>query len=136
MNSLRPQFSNKEIAEEYAYKIWNEKDLNAIDQLLDNEIIIHSVLGDFHGLEAMKEVVKKWLNGFPDLYVTNEIVISENDIVSIQWRAKGTHLGEFKGRQPSGKAVTYVGSTVYRIINSKIVEYWSYIDMQHLLSQI
>ena len=48
-------------------------------------------LGIITGTKAMKEVVQTWLKGFPDLIVENDIVISENDLVSIQWRAKGTH---------------------------------------------
>lgn len=38
--------------------------------------------------------------------------------------------------ESSGKLVSYSGVTVYRIKNSQIVEYWAYLDMQHLLSQI
>ncbi len=128
--------SLKEIAEGYANKIWNEKDINAIDKLVHQDVVIHSLLGDFYGTKAMKEVVQAWLKGFPDLIVENDLVISENDIVSIQWRAQGTHQGEFKGRQQTGKPVSYSGVTVYRIKNGKIIEYWAYLDMQHLLNQI
>lgn len=126
----------KAIVEKYANKVWNDKDTTTVDKLVHPDVVIHSLLGDFYGTKAMKQVVEAWLKGFPDLIVENDLVISENDIVSIQWRAKGTHQGEFKGRQPTGKSVSYSGVTVYRIINSQIVEYWAYLDMQHLLSQI
>jgi predicted ester cyclase len=98
--------------------------------------VIHSVLGDFYGVSAMKEVVQAWLKGFPDLSVANDLVIFENDLVSIQWRAKGSHKGTFKGLVATNKPITYSGITVYRIKDSKIIEYWAYLDMQHLLSQI
>jgi predicted ester cyclase len=84
----------------------------------------------------MKEVVQAWLKGFPDLRVDNDIIIGENDLVSIQWRANGIHKGEFKGIKHTGKPVAYSGVTVYRIKDGKIIEYWAYLDMQHLLSQI
>lgn len=126
----------KQIAEGYADKVWNEKEIQAIDQFVHPDVIIHSLLGDFHGTKALKEVVQAWLKGFPDLSVENEIVISEKGIVSIQWRAYGTHQGEFKGRMPTGKPVSYSGVTVYRIQNGKIIEYWAYLDMQHLLNQL
>jgi len=128
--------SIKEVAKEYANKIWNDKDISAIDKLLNQDVLIHSILGDFHGSNAMKEVVQAWLKGFPDLRVDNDIIIGENDLVSIQWRAKGTHQGEFKGRKPTGNPVSYSGVTVYRIKDNKIVEYWAYLDMLHLLNQI
>jgi steroid delta-isomerase-like uncharacterized protein len=126
----------KEIALEYANKVWNEKHIGTVDKLMDQNVVIHSLLGDYYGTQAMKEVVQAWLKGFPDLVVKNEHVISENDLVSIQWQAKGTHHGEFKGRRPSGKTASYNGVTVYRIKEGKIIEYWAYLDMQHLLDQI
>jgi steroid delta-isomerase-like uncharacterized protein len=125
-----------QIATEFANRIWNEKDLNAVDELVDSEVVIHSLLGNFNKQKAMRDVIQTWLNGFPDLRVTNDLVLCENDVVCVQWRAKGTHRGEFKGKKPTGKSVSYSGVTLYRIKNSKIVEYWAYLDMQHLLSQI
>jgi len=130
------QSSAKEVAEEYANKIWNQKEISAIDRLVHKDVLIHSLLGDFRGAQAVKEVVQAWLKGFPDLSVKNELIIFENDLVSIQWSAKGTHKGEFKGKKPSGKPVSYSGVTVYRIKNGQIIEYWAYLDMQHLFSQI
>src|SRR6202035_1422374 len=94
--------SCKEIAEKYANQVWNDKEISAIDRFVHQDAIIHSLLGDYHGTKAMKEVVQAWSNGFPDLRVNNENIISENDLVSIQWSAKGTHNGEFKGRKATG----------------------------------
>lgn len=136
MNSKTLSSSIKGVAEEYANKVWNDKEIGAIDKCVHEEVIIHSPLGDFHGIKALKDVVQAWWKGFPDLRVDNDVVISENDIVSILWTAKGTHQGDFKGRKPTGKTVSYSGVTIYRIRNSKIVEYWAYLDMQHLLGQI
>ena len=127
---------NKNIAINYAHRIWNEKDLSAIDEVLDEKIVIHSLLGDFHGPESMKKVVQSWLTAFPDLTVENTAVIGEQDIIVLHWHAQGTHIGEFKGIQPTGNAVFYSGVTIYRISENKIVEYWAYLDMQHLFKQI
>lgn len=136
MTLKNTQSSVKEVAEEYANKIWNQKEISTIDRLVHKDVLIHSLLGNFRGTQAMKEVVQTWLKGFPDLSVKNELIISENDLVSIQWSVKGTHKGEFKGRKPTGKPVSYSGVTVYRIKNGQIIEYWAYLDMQLLLSQI
>jgi predicted ester cyclase len=119
----RSKNSAKSVVEEYAHRVWDDKDLKAIDDLVDSDAVIHSLLGDFHGPGSMKTVVQAWLKGFPDLNASNDHVICENDLVSIQWRANGTHLGEFKGRNPTKKTVSYDGATVYRIKDGKIVEY-------------
>ncbi len=70
----KPELTPKKIALEYARRTWDEKDLGAIDDLVDNEVVIHSLLGDFHGKNALKEVVQAWLMGFPDLQVSNHII--------------------------------------------------------------
>jgi steroid delta-isomerase-like uncharacterized protein len=133
---LKTESTAKKIAEEYANKVWNHKEINTVDQLVHPDVLIHSLLGDFKGTKAIKEVIKTWLDGFPDIRVHNDLVITENDLVSIQWSVTATHKGEFKGVKPTGKSVTYSGVTVYRVKNGKIVEYWAYIDMQHLLDQL
>lgn len=136
MNFRTAPVSCKEVAASYANQVWNEKEISAVDRFVHQDVVIHSLLGDYHGREALKEVIEIWLKAFPGLHVDNDSIISENDFVSIEWRAKGTHNGEFKGIKPTGKTVAYSGVTVYRIKDGKIIEYSAYLDMQHLLSQI
>jgi predicted ester cyclase len=133
---IQDKKTGKEIALAYAQRVWDHRDLSAIDELLHPNCVIHSLLGDFHGPASMKQVVQAWLRGFPNLAVKNIASISENDLVAIQWQAQGLHEGEFKGIPPTGKPVVYAGVTLYRVRHAKIVEYWAYIDMQHLLKQI
>lgn len=126
----------KSIAVTFAQRVWDQKDLRAIDDLLDPGCIIHSLLGDFYGPSSMKTVVAAWLDAFPNLIVNPTSVLSERDLVVIQWQAHGTHSGIFKGIQPTGRTVSYSGVTIYKINQSKIIEYWAYIDMKSLLDQL
>lgn len=136
MKAAAEHTSIKAIVEEYTNKLWNDKDLSIMDKLMSDDVVAHSLLGDFHGIKAVKEIAGTWFTGFPDLRVHNDIVISENDMVSTQWHVKATHKGEFRGRKPTGKPVAYTGATIYRLRNGKIVAYWVYIDMEHLLKQL
>jgi predicted ester cyclase len=133
---VNDQKTVKEIAESYAKRIWDEKDITAIDELLHKNCLIHSSLGDFHGGEFMENVVQVWLTAFPYLSVSNTFVISENDLVAIHWQAKGTHLGYFKGLKPTEKVISYSGITIYRVRENKIIEYWAYLDIQHIQNQM
>lgn len=128
--------TSKQVVETYIHRMWDNRDFKAIDELVHEKCIIHSLLGDYRGPQAMKFVVQSWSKAFPDLVVENKAIISENDLVVVQWSAHGTHQGEFKGIKPRGKAAAYAGVTIYRINQGKIVEYWAYIDMQHLLNQL
>lgn len=128
--------SLKATARKFSHQVWNIKDLSAIDELLHPDVVIHSLLGDFRGADHMRTVAETWLQAFPDLIVKHSSIIHQNDLVAIQWSAKGTHKGVFKGYEPTGKEITYSGMTLYRIRDDKIVEYWAYLDMQHICQQI
>lgn len=123
-------------AERYAIRIWDDKDLNAVDDLFHKEAIIHSALGKFTGAESMKQVVRTWHVAFPDLKVENQQIFRRNDCVSIHWKAEGHQTGDFKGFKPTGKKVSYSGVTLYRIHNNKIVEYWAYLNLNQILDQL
>lgn len=126
----------KRIAEAYSHRVWNKKDISAINELIDPNLAIHSPLGDFQGRESLKKIVQEWLKGFPDLFVINTATVCEHDLVVMQWKAQGSHRAEFRGMPPSGKSIAYNGVTIYRIRDGKITEYWTYLDMQHLLNQL
>lgn len=126
----------QQLAETYAHRVWDDKDLTAIDEWIHPNCVIHSLLGNFYGPESMKNVVQAWLKGFPDLVVKNSSVICDRDLVAIQWQAHGSHQGEFKGIKPTGKSISYAGITLYRISQDRIIEYQAYLDMKYLLDQI
>lgn len=128
--------SAKAIAEEYTNTVWNEKDMSVINRLMHEDLLIHSSLGDFRGPAAMKEIVAAWLHGFPNLSVQLNQTIAEKDLVVIQWSAQGIHQGNFKHHSPTGKSVSYSGVTIYNIQEGKIIEYWAYLDLHSLLSQL
>ncbi len=46
MNRNTIDLTNKKIAEEYANKLWKDKDVSVIDELVHHDVLIHSVLGD------------------------------------------------------------------------------------------
>lgn len=126
----------KKIVESYVNGIWNRKDLSALDHYLDENIKIHSLSGDFQGVNHMKQIVESWLKGFPNLKVNILAFISEDNYVVLHWNAIGNHLGEFKGILPTGVQVNYNGVSIFKITNNKICEYWAYLDMNHVLKQI
>lgn len=117
-------------------RVWREKDLTAMDAYFDPNVVVHSPLGEFKGIQFIKEVFQKWLIAFPDLVVSEVQVIEQEDRIVRQWEARGTHQGAFKGISATGRPVNYSGATVYRIQEGKVVEYWAYVNVAHVLSQI
>lgn len=107
-----------------------------MERMVHPDVCVHSPLGDYRGRDALRHVVESWLVGFLDLHVENEFLVTGGDLVCVQWDACGTHLGEFKDKRRTGKSVKYSGVTNFRVQHGRIVDYWAFLDMQHLLRQL
>lgn len=120
----------------YHQKIWDEKDLNAINEHFSAEAIIHSPVTTTKGIDDMRSVIKAWHTGFPDLHVTWEDYICEGDKVVSRWRSRGKQVGEFLGKEISNREVDYTGITIYQLTDNKIINYWANVDMLTLNKQL
>lgn len=116
----------KELAIAFCDRIWNQKDLTALDELAHPDIFFRSPFGTFEGRDAFEQFLKSWFHAFPDLIVTKLEVVTEGNIVAIHWDTHGSHLGEFKGVKPTGKPIAYIGLSLYKIKDNKIHEIWAY----------
>jgi steroid delta-isomerase-like uncharacterized protein len=131
--------ANKAIVVDVIEKLWNQQDLDVLDETRSTDIVIHvpvETVSPWTGIEITKQVVTAYLTGLPDMHVTNNDVFAAGDEVVARWTAKGTHGGELAGIPPTGKPVTYTGITIYRLANGKIVEEWWAWDTLGLIQQI
>ena len=128
--------SNKDIIIEYSRRIWEDHDLDYIDQVFHKDAIIHSPLNVRSGTTTMRETIDKWLTAFPDLEINWLDFVAEGNKVVSRWRALGTHLGSFFETSPSHTDVSYSGVTFYTFEDGKVAEYWALVDMHNLLRQL
>ena len=73
---------------------------------------------------------------FPDLTVTINDLIAEDDRVAKLWSLTATHKGEYLGIAPTGRRVTWSGITIYRVRAGKVVECIWRTDALGLLQQL
>ena len=128
--------SSKSLIENYSNQVWNSKDIDVVDHLFTDESSIHSPLETLRGKSAMKGIIEVWLNAFPDLVVEHEAFVEEGDTVVSRWKAKGTHKGTFKGIEATGLPVAYEGVSIYRLSNKKVVDYWAFVNLHHIIAQL
>ncbi len=119
-------------------KFWNEHIVAALDSTHNPDALAHNPVIPGHPLpyQMYKHVCLAHLAAFPDFYVTNENVIAEGDKVAVRWTVDGTHLGELMGMPPTGRPVTFTGSTIYRLADGRIVETWWCYDALGMMQQI
>lgn len=126
----------KELIQNYSNQVWNNKNLDVVDQLFTEKSNIHSPMETLQGAQAMKEIISVWLTAFPDLCVEHKAFIIEGDTVVSRWKATGTHLGPFRGTEATETPVSYVGVSIYRLANEKITDYWAYVNLHQITEQL
>jgi predicted ester cyclase len=77
------------------------------------------------GREGVRQAFALFHRAFPDTRHTIEDLVAEGDRVVARISARGTHTGELFGHAPTGRVVTLVGITIYRLAHGQIVERWS-----------
>jgi predicted ester cyclase len=115
---------NKALSNRVAQAI-GKGELDVLDELMAPELA-----------EEFKRDVAKIRRAFPDYAGTNVEQIAEGEKVANRFVFLGTHLGEFEGVTPTGKRVEFVGHSIDRVVEGKIVESWVEVDMLGVMEQL
>lgn len=75
------------------------------------------------GVEGAKAHVLGVRETYPDLRLTVEQQIAEGEWVVSRVTMRGTHLGEWLGIRPTGKAVEVSAVNIDRVVDGRIVEH-------------
>jgi len=120
-------------------EIWNKGRLDAIDELLAEDGIVHGLGeagGEVSGPAAFRPFVERLRGAFPDIEVKVEQVVDDGDLIAARWVATMTHTGDNLGMPASGKRVTVTGMSMTRLRDGKLVEGWNNWDMLSLMQQV
>ena len=119
-------------------EVWNRGRMEAIDEMASPDVIGHGQAQHATdiGLKEFKLFAASLRSAFPDMKVTIDYIIEQDDKVVARWTATMTHKGEFLGIAPTGKRATITGTSTQRISGGKIVEGWDNWDQLGLLVQI
>ena len=108
-----------------------------IDEMVAPNVLFHApVPGGVTGAQALKQTWIVLLRAFPDLHVTVDDLIGESDKVVARNTVSGTHLGEFMGRPPTGRFVSYREIFIVRFAGARIAEIWGVVDVLSVLRQL
>ena len=128
---------NKAIARRIWEEIWNQGNLDVVDEIFDASYVSHGLGVELPpGSEGFKQWVSIIRSALPDIYYTIEDHIAEGDKVVTRWTACGTHKGELMGIAAIGKQGTITGMSIIRIVGGKIVETWNNWDALGMMQQL
>jgi len=113
-------------------------DLAAVEALYSPDYVDHlpsTVRSGASSREGLRLIFEAVQRAFPDTQHIIEDLVAEGDRVAARITARGTHTGEFMGVPPSGKLVQQTNIAIYRIVDGRIAERWSY-EVVGLLDQL
>jgi predicted ester cyclase len=75
-------------------------------------------------------------SGLPDLHLTIEDLIGEDDKVVARIVVTGSHLGDYMGLEPTGKSIAYDEIFIFRFAGGRVAETWGVVDVFSQMKQL
>lgn len=128
---------NKEAVRTGVENVFNLKKLDMVDDLYTDDVVDHSAPpGLPAGIDGVRAKVGAFIAAFPDLHLTYEQMVAEDDLVAGRFVLSGTHQGDFGGIRPTGNTVRVTGHDLLRVRDGKVCEHWLELDSLSLMQQL
>jgi predicted ester cyclase len=125
---------NKELIRELT-EAWNARNRERMAATYADEIRVHGA-DETRSRAEMLEAEWGFFDAFPDVEATTEHLVAEDDLVVVRWSVVGTHEGELRGIEPTGREVEYEEWAMYRIEDGEITEMWAQTDALGVFEQL
>lgn len=130
---------NETVIRRLVEEVWNGGNLAVADELVAPNAVDHDPArtADLpQGREGLKQGVSMYRAAFPDLRLSIDELLSQQDTVVWRWHSEGTHSGELQGLLPTHKRGRVTGISIARFEDGKVAETWSEWDNLGLLQQL
>jgi steroid delta-isomerase-like uncharacterized protein len=129
---------NKKLVLRLYEEVWNRRHIQVVNELISPSHAIQGnhLLDSGVGPDAYKLVVAGFLRGFPDLRFRVEDLVEEDGKVVAFWTISGTHLGDFRGIEGTGKRINVEGITISKLAGGKILDSIVSWDVMGLMQQL
>ena len=117
--------NNKRLVRRVFEEALHQGKLELIDELFSPQFRDHSTPDQPPGPQGVKEYFTQLRTGFPDMHVTLDDVIAEGDRVVVRTTWHGTHLGNYAGHPPTGRAAKQTMIQIFRVVDGKLQDEWN-----------
>lgn len=132
-----PPKENKAVIRRAYEEIWNERNVELVDNLVTEDFLNHAAPPDRQrGHQGLKDVVRMLEGAFPDFRYKVEDVIAEGEKVAVRDVFTGTHQGDFMGIPATGNRVIMEAIHIYRFSGDKLAEHWVARDDLGMMQQL
>ncbi|MFU1720498.1 ester cyclase [Bacillus amyloliquefaciens] len=129
--------NNKELVRRYFETIEQEK-YDALKDFCHKDFVFYpQVDTPYPDVEGLIESEKKNFDAFPDFKMPIKAMVAEGDLVAAYFIFEGRHTGiPFAGVPATGKSVKFSLMMLLRIVDGKIIEHRSHVDVHNILRQL
>lgn len=111
---------------EYYERVINGRDLDAVEEFFADERMV----------EGVRRGCFAYFNAFPDLHASLDELITEGDRVFLRSTMTGTHDGDYKGIEPTGRHISTDCAEVFHVEDGKFQGYWCLTNVAGLMRQL
>jgi predicted ester cyclase len=120
---------NTSLTYRWMQEVWNEGHEDAIDEMLDENAVVHGIEGITEpGPAGFKVFHRNFKQQFPTIHVEVDDVVSEAGYETSRCTVDGTTA--------NGQNVHFTGMTCVKIENDKIIEAWNSFDFMTMYQQL
>ena len=128
--SVTARDENQAVVQRFYEGVVNQKDFSVFEEVFDANMVGHELgFGP-----ALKDT--EFLTAFPDMHLTVERWVIEDDMITAIVTISATHKAEFMGVAPTGNTVTWSNIDIWHVENGKITEVWHNQASADILQQI
>jgi len=117
--------ANQAIIRRLIEEVINEGKLELIDDLFTPTFVDRSSPDQPPGPEGVRDYIAAARIGFPDLRVHITDLLAKYNKVAVRTLWRGTHMGVYDGKAPTGKLAMRTMIQIFRLVNGKIVDEWN-----------
>jgi predicted ester cyclase len=119
-------------------EIWNERQVERIDDLIAEDLVDHLELSGLEGdgRERYRASFLMTRASFPDFRNPIDFVVAEDDLAVSYGRMVGTNTGDLMGLPATGRAIDLPTIGILRFANGRAVERWGLTDNMTIMQQL
>jgi steroid delta-isomerase-like uncharacterized protein len=135
---MRTTEENKELARRFYDEVLNSHNVSGLKSFVMTDFIDHNPSPGYtgKGLDDLAAQLNEILTAIPDLRVTIDLIIAEEDKVVTYLTMSGTNSGPFGNIPPTDKPVKFNGIDIVRIKDGKAAERWGLTDDFSMMTQM
>ena len=116
--------ANKDLVRRYYEDVVSAGAVELIADFIAPEYVeVHDNVRHSLGIEGARDHLAGVRRTYPDLDLTVEQQIAEDDWVVSRVTMRGTHAGEWNGIKPTGRSLMMTAVNIDRVVDGRIVEH-------------